>query len=98
MPLQPRFGPIYVPHPPLLHPMDWGDNVHIRDMTNNTELLGGHADPPPFDFLCNLNEGMSDSAPICVTLKGITSMGCLPTSYRTFLSDRSCCPPQIIKD
>lgn len=53
MPLQPRFGPIYVPHPPLLHPMDWGDNVHIRDMTNNTELLGGHADPPPFDFLCN---------------------------------------------
>ena len=81
----------YVPHPPLLHPVGWGDN-----QSHDSELLGDTLIPPPFDFLCNLNEGMSDSAPICVTLKGITSMGCLPTSYRTFLSDgsdRSCCPP-----
>ena len=87
----------YVPHPPLLHPVGWGDN-----QSHDSELLGDTLIFPPFDFLCNLNEGMSDSAPICFTLKGITSMGCLPTSYRTFLSDgsdRSCCPPpQIIKD
>lgn len=33
----------YVPHPPLLHPVGWGDDVNIRMMTNDTGLMGGHA-------------------------------------------------------
>lgn len=32
-----------VPHPPLLHPVGWGDDVNIRMMTD-TGLMGGHAD------------------------------------------------------
>lgn len=31
-----------VPHPPLLHAVGWGDDVSIRVMTDNPELLGGH--------------------------------------------------------
>ena len=30
----------YVPHPPLLHPMGWGDDVNIRVMTNDSGLMG----------------------------------------------------------
>lgn len=30
----------YVPHPPLLHPVGWGDDVNIRVMTNDTGLMG----------------------------------------------------------
>ena len=33
-----------VPHPPVLHPVGWGDDVNIRVMTNDTGLMGGHAD------------------------------------------------------
>lgn len=79
----------YVPKPPLLHPVGWNEQDHIKVMTNNSELLGGLQD---FDRNHHISKhvnyvGRSDTVPICLALKGAAPFGCLPVNYRSFLTD-----------
>lgn len=79
----------YVPKPPLVHPVTWHEKAHIKVMTSVTEILGGS---PTFMLSKNQSsvityEGKSDSAPMCFSLLGSSVPGCLPVSYRTFVTD-----------
>lgn len=77
-----------VPHPPLLHPVGWEDDVDIRMMTNDTGLMGGHA-----NFSSHLTATVikykkrPNSTSIYITVIETPLMGCLPIAYKTFLSD-----------
>lgn len=79
----------YVPHPPFLHPVGWGEETQIKIMTNNTQLLGGYEDFISSHQMSQVidYEGMSDTTPICVTIRGRVPPGCLPINYRTLLTD-----------
>ncbi|XP_060243335.1 uncharacterized protein LOC132655215 [Meriones unguiculatus] len=79
----------YVPKPPMVHPVTWTKPKHIKVMTTVTKILG---ETPVLTTKKKYSsvfsyEGKSDSAPICLGLSGISVPGCLPVSYRTFVTD-----------